>query len=353
MLIFLLILVTQGCCKINEDMKKNKIKNINFISDQNLWSFSEWELLEEKVRNEIITTNHETKAFYIGKKMGKKILKNYSNSFFTVTRFLPKEKRDLVEIIYASVRYPDEIVDTFDLNSKDKNVLLDNWKEKFIESKKYSSIIESVKAGIPSIISCYRKAASNTNIPDEYYLSFIEAMRKDIEISEYENIDELIKDYVYGSAIVVGYFLAYIYGPNKNYTVNDLLTPSKDLGIALQLTNFARDVYEDYYRGRFYSPNNLLEKPKNKTELENYVFKSRKILASEAEIWYAKAEKGMDYFASDSQIAIKTCLELFRKLNTKILSQEMPLDYRYSLSMKEKLSFLPIKKFWKLSLLYF
>ena len=331
----------------------NKIKNINFITDQNLWGFSEWELLEEKVSSKIINSNYENKAFYIGKKMGKKVLKNYSNSFFTVTRFLPKEKRDLVEIIYASVRYPDEIVDTFDLNSKDKNILLDNWKDKFIESKKYSSIIESVKAGIPSIISCYRKAASNTNIPDEYYLSFIEAMRKDIDISEYQNIDELIKDYVYGSAIVVGYFLAYIYGPNKNHTVNDLLAPSKDLGIALQLTNFARDVYEDYHRGRFYSPSNLLKKPKNNTELEDYVFKSRKILASEAEHWYTKAEKGMDYFAEDSQIAIKTCLELFRKLNTKILTQEMPLDYRYSLSMKEKLSFLPIKKIWKLSLLYF
>ena len=76
---------------------------------------------------------------------------------------------------------------------KDKNILLDNWKEKFIESKKYSSIIESVKAGIPSIISCYRKAASNTNIPDEYYLSFIEAMRKDIEISE-NNSEEVLSN---------------------------------------------------------------------------------------------------------------------------------------------------------------
>jgi phytoene synthase len=333
--------------------KNNKIKNTNFISGQNLWGFSEWKFLEEKVSSEIINSDYENKAFYIGKKMGKKILKNYSNSFFTVTRFLPKHKRDLVEIIYASVRYPDEIVDTFDLNPKDKNVLLDNWKEKFIESKKYSSIIESVKAGIPSIISCYRKAASNTNIPDEYYLSFIEAMRKDIEISEYKNMDKLIEDYVYGSAIVVGYFLAYIYGPNKNYTVSDLLTPSKDLGIALQLTNFARDVYEDYYRGRFYVPSNLSEKPKNKVELEDYVFKSRKILATEAELWYSKAEKGMDYFSADSQIAIKTCLELYRKLNKKILSKEMPIDYIYSLSMKEKLSFIPIKKFWKLSLLYF
>jgi len=165
-------------------------------------------------------------------------------------------------------------------------------------------------------------------------------------------MDSLINEYVYGSAIVVGYFLAYIYGPNKNKTVEDLLEPSKDLGIALQLTNFSRDVYEDYFRGRFYAPSNLIKKPKDKSELSGYVIKARKILALEAENWYAKAEKGMDYFAPDSQIAIKTCLELYRKLNSKILNNEMPADYRYSLSLREKLSFLPMRKFWKLALLY-
>ena len=181
----------------------------------------------------------------------------------------------------------------------------------------------------------------------------IVSMRKDIEISEYKKMEDLIDDYVYGSAIVVGYFLAYIYGPEEGYSVEDLLTPSKDLGIALQLTNFARDVYEDYFRGRFYAPTELLCKPTNKNDLESYVLNARKILATEAEKWYLKAENGMNYFASDSQIAIKTCLELFRKLNNKILLEEMPLDHRYSLSTKDKFSFLPLSKLWKLILLYF
>ena len=334
-------------------MRKNNIENRNFISDENLWDYNEWQDLESKVSKKILASKDQEEAFQIGKKMGKKILKNYSNSFFTVTRFLPKEKRDLVEIIYASVRYPDEIVDTFDMSNVKKNQLLDSWKEQFIASKTFSSITKSVDSGIPTIISCYRKAAIEKSIPDEYYISFIEAMRKDIEISEYKKMEDLIDDYVYGSAIVVGYFLAYIYGPEEGYSVEDLLTPSKDLGIALQLTNFARDVYEDYFRGRFYAPTELLSKPINKNDLENYVLNARKILATEAEKWYLKAENGMNYFASDSQIAIKTCLELFRKLNNKILLEEMPLDHRYSLSTKDKFSFLPLSKLWKLILLYF
>ena len=79
---------------------------------------------------------------------------------------------------------------------------------------------------------------------------------------------------------------------------------------------------------------------------------ARKVLANEAEEWYKKAEKGMENFAPDSQIAIKTCLELYRKLNLKILQKEMPADHRYSLTLKEKFSFLPIRKLWKLILLY-
>ena len=202
-------------------MVKNKIENRNFISDENLWDYKEWQDLESNVSRKILNSKDQKEAFQIGKKMGKKILKNYSNSFFTVTRFLPKEKRDLVEIIYASVRYPDEIVDTFSMSNKKKNQLLDSWKEDFLASRTFSSITKSVDSGIPTILSCYRKAAVEKSIPDEYYISFIEAMRKDIEVSEYKKMEDLIDGYVYGSAIVVGYFLAYIYGPNKNKTVED------------------------------------------------------------------------------------------------------------------------------------
>jgi phytoene synthase len=332
-----------------------KIKENNsykYSSDENLWELSQWNKLEEDTLEKIRSSKNNDDAYMVCKELGKKILKNYSNSFFTVTRFLPKQKRDLVEIIYASVRFPDEIVDTFEMTSEEKNSMLNKWENKFQESKKYSTIKELTSKNIPIIISAYRMAAIEKNIPDEYYLSFIDAMRKDIDVYEYPNMNSLIDKYIYGSAIVVGYFLAYIYGPNKNKTVSDLLEPSRDLGIALQLTNFARDVYEDYFRGRFYTPTNMLEKPKTISDLPNYVIEARKILAEEAEKWYQKAENGMENFSVDSQIAIKSCLELYRKLNSKILEKEMDADHRYSLTLKEKLSFLPLKKFWKLILLY-
>ena len=99
---------------------QRKIKdglNYKYSSDENLWELSEWISLEKKTISKIASTKNEKKSYKICKTLGKKILKNYSNSFFTVTRFLPKAKRDLVEIIYASVRFPDEIVDTLVLET--------------------------------------------------------------------------------------------------------------------------------------------------------------------------------------------------------------------------------------------
>ena len=53
------------------------------------------------------------------------------------------------------------------------------------------------------------------------------------------------------------------------------------------------------------------------------------------------------------QISVMAAASILRKLNNKILLQDMPLDHRYSLSTKDKFSFLPLNKFWKLILLYF
>ena len=135
-------------------------KTYDFSSDQNLWELSEWEALEKKTIDGILSADSEEDSYKICKNLGKKIIKNYSNSFFTVTRFLPKSKRDLVEIIYGSVRFPDEIVDTFDLPSVEKHKMLENWKNKFLESNNHKDLKSLINNQIPVIISSYRKAAN-------------------------------------------------------------------------------------------------------------------------------------------------------------------------------------------------
>ena len=140
-----------------------------------------------------------------------------------------------MEVIYAAVRYPDEIVDTFPFAAARKIELLQQWADGYENGL-------AGRVNIPPFLLAFTGVVRKRLIPHEHYRSFLEAMRLDVHPRPYATMDDLIDSYVYGSAIVVGYFLAYVYG---GHDFPRVLESSRNLGIALQLTNFLRDVGED------------------------------------------------------------------------------------------------------------
>ena len=44
-------------------MRKNNIENRNFISDENLWDYNEWQDLESKVSKKILASKDQEEAF--------------------------------------------------------------------------------------------------------------------------------------------------------------------------------------------------------------------------------------------------------------------------------------------------
>lgn len=177
-------------------------------------------------------------------------------------------------------------------------------------------------------------------------------MRADIAPRVFSDWDDLLNSYVYGSATVVGYFLAHIYGAAPNRSMSDCLEASRDLAIALQLTNFARDVSDDAARGRCYMPAD--QQSSGQPFIEDVLdgdldamLNAKIVLAGEAARWYERASKGFDSFNADSRIAIEACHRLYSRLNENILLSESAYE-RESLSMREKLSVLPVSKYWRL-----
>ena len=64
-------------------------------------------------------------------------------------------------------------------------------------------------------------------------------MERDVQPREFEDIEDLIDNYVFGSAIVVGYFLAYVYGSSKENNFNETLKLFVNfIGDTLLKTNF-------------------------------------------------------------------------------------------------------------------
>ena len=322
------------------------------------WTPNEWGNFEESYLNDLKSSSGT--SLDVAVKFSRKVLKTHSTSFFIVTRFLPKFMRDEVELVYGSVRFPDEIVDSFDIKNDEKKVLLSNWRDKYRLALESGSFEDSINKDVPILLAGFTEVVKKYSIPSSYYESFLDAMELDVEPRNFENTDDLIDNYVYGSAIVVGYFLAYVYGSSQIDNFKETLKSSKELGIALQLTNFIRDINEDLKRGRIYIPKTILKN--NGIELKNYannvnqnttsINSARMELASIANKYYKESEKGIESFSPDSRVAIKACIELYGKLNERIISRGNDIKVRESLSWSEKLGALPSSKYWKLPMAY-
>ncbi len=322
------------------------------------WTPNEWGNFEESYLNDLKSSS--ANSLDVAVKFSRKVLKTHSTSFFIVTRFLPKFMRDEVELVYGSVRFPDEIVDSFDIKNDEKKVLLSNWRNKYRLALESGSFEDSINKDVPILLAGFTEVVKKYSIPSSYYESFLDAMELDVEPRNFENTDDLIDNYVYGSAIVVGYFLAYVYGSSQNDNFKETLKSSKELGIALQLTNFIRDINEDLKRGRIYIPKTILKN--NGIELKNYannvnqnttsINSARMELASIANKYYKESEKGIESFSPESRVAIKACIELYGKLNERIISRGNDIKVRESLSWSEKLGALPSSKYWKLPMAY-
>lgn len=322
------------------------------------WDEAYWLQFEAATRSDALRQPENHAAWTSVARRSRLVLKTYSTSFFLVTRFLPPAKRARVEVVYAAVRYPDEVVDSFPLPAAGQLAILDKWSEHYREALQFSSVRERLEAGIPPILAAFAEVVLNCRIPHEHYHSFLDAMRIDAVPQPFATLDDLTDRYVYGSAIVVGYFLAYVYGASKPSEFERVLRASRALGIALQLTNFLRDVGEDQRRGRVYLPLDLLRREgiqhlnlADSTQLPGL----RNVLAAvsaHAEEEYSAAERDLDAFAPDCRAAIQACIDVYRLLNRRIGRSAEGIRHRESVPMREKFEALPPSKYWRLPFAY-
>ena len=314
--------------------------------------------VELETRRRALAAAEAEDAWRIVVRQARAVLRSYSTSFFIVTRFLPPFKCDRVEAIYAAVRYPDEIVDAFPLIPAQRTLLLDQWAAAYEAALDARSFRESLAGGAPCFVAGFAQVVREAGIPPQHYRSFLEAMRMDVHPRRFETLGDLIDAYIYGSAIVVGYFLTYVYGSTTPADFERALKSARDLGIALQLTNFLRDVAEDQRRGRVYLPQDLLKAagidrmdagdPRQQPAL-NQVLRQ---LTAVADDYYGASLADLDAFHPDSRIAIRACIDVYRQLNRRIADNPRGIMHRESVPLTQKFKVLPASKYWRLPLAY-
>lgn len=323
-----------------------------------VWTLEDWEAVERRTRVRALAANTEREAWLVLTKRARAVMRAYTTSFFIVSRFLPAAKRAEVEAVYAAVRYPDEIVDTFMLSRAAQLRKVDEWGEGYERGLRAASLGDALRAGTPCFLASFTKVVRERGIPHEHYRAFLAAMRRDAAPRPFETLDDLIGNYIYGSAVVVGYFLAHIYGASAEHDFPRAARSARALGIALQLTNFLRDVGEDQRRGRVYLPQDMLRAEGiaalDVSDARQHYALARVLreLAAIAESYYIDAERDVDAFSADCRVAIRACVGVYRRLNERIGRSPGGVAHRESVPAREKFAVLPPSKYWRIPLAY-
>ncbi len=187
------------------------------------------------------------------------IQKKYGKSFYAGTIFLSREERDATFVLYAFFRLPDEYVDTYFSDQKDVALAkISHWNDCW--HKCYQGEAFEIEDDERIVLRATCHVFKKYNIPFEYSLSFLKAMVQDTWKERYETYGEL-EEYMFGSASVVGLIMTHVFCfADKRFSEDPeyrshVLDKAKALGEAFQMTNFLRDIGEDYRdRGRVYVP---------------------------------------------------------------------------------------------------
>jgi 15-cis-phytoene synthase len=173
----------------------------------------------------------------------------HGKTYYLATLLLPAAKRPYVHALYGFARYADEIVDDLDstLTAGEKARWLEDWGSRFLKG-------EHDDVGV---LPAIHDTIARWHLPMEHFEAFLDSMRMDLEVTQYQTFDDLMT-YVHGSAAVIGLQMVPVLETEPGMEEIAAVYAS-DLGVAFQLANFIRDVGEDLARGRIYLPMDDLE----------------------------------------------------------------------------------------------
>lgn len=171
--------------------------------------------------------------------------KSYSTSFSIGIHFLHKEIHEAIYAIYGFVRFADEIVDSF--HEFNKEALLEEFKK-----DTYRAIEQEIS--LNPILNAFQFVVRKYNIDNELIDAFLHSMEMDLKKIDYS--DSLYKEYIFGSAEVVGLMCLKVFTNGEAFEYQKLKPMAQKLGSAFQKINFLRDCKADIEKlGRVYFPN--------------------------------------------------------------------------------------------------
>jgi phytoene synthase len=175
-------------------------------------------------------------------------IRHHSKSFYLSSLLLPARVRQGAWALYAFCRRADDAVDD-EVTGRQALRRVDGLRRRL--DRVYTN--DALSHPDP-IDRAFAFVAHRYQIPRTLPEALLSGMEMDARGVTYESDDELLV-YCFRVASTVGLMMTKIMGGSDDLAY----TRAADLGIAMQLTNIARDVGEDARRGRIYLPKRLCE----------------------------------------------------------------------------------------------
>ncbi len=257
-------------------------------------------------------------------KISKQTTKQYSTSFSLGILALSPKIRNSIYAIYGYVRLADEIVDSF--HDFDRPTLLARFREQTNQA------LEE-KISLNPILQCFQETIHQYGIDVKLIDQFLNSMEMDLQKIDYDS--ELYKQYILGSAEVVGLMCLHIFvdGNKEQY---EILKPSAmKLGSAFQKVNFLRDLKDDYQvLGRTYFPN---------VDISFFDNSVKEHIENDIQLEFKEALEGIKNLPNSARfgvyLAYRYYISLFRKIKRtpakKIINQRIRISNgrKFSLMM--------------------
>lgn len=255
-----------------------------------------------------------------------------SKSFSMAAKLFRPEIRDAAFFLYGWCRYCDDQIDgTMNLRVQEGRV--ESLREQTLAA------FQGKEAGHPVFVALSHLARTY-RIPSHYALELIEGMAMDVRKDRYWTLEDLSL-YCYRVAGTVGLMMSHVMGVSDERA----LEHAAHLGMAMQLTNIARDVIEDGVRERVYLPLNWLdeagisERQVIQAKYREPVAEVVERLLEEAETFYKSGNAGMKYLPWRAALAVGVASSVYSAIGKKVLKRgALAWDTRTVVSKWEKVA---------------
>ena len=240
----------------------------------------------------------------------KSVLKKNGKSFHWAGKFLPKECINRAAELYSFCRILDDIADNGEINSLK---YLSNIRSN-IKKKPFADLENIYSIKYPKFLNSSSKKA---------VIDLIDGLILDQKVILFRKEEELIR-YSYHVAGTVGIMMCDALKCDNSFAKSFAV----DLGIAMQLTNIARDVLEDAKMGRRYLPGSWVQNisPKeivlaaktNDLKKIRIISKGIKKLLILSEQYYFSGDRGLAFLPFYTRVAISVASGVYREIGVQL-----------------------------------